>query len=766
MAKEDKKTINELARKLLEDHEERESDNILRAKNAIQFRIGNQWPEEVRRERENAYQDGGPRPCPVLDKTNQYIRQIVNEERQNKAAIRIRPVDDHADIKTAEIFNGIIRHIEDQSEAVEAYSTAGEHAIDGGFGYWRVLTDYYDDMSFDQDIRIKRISNRFSVALGPHTEVDGSDAMEGLIWEDMPRESFKEEFPKAKEVDFSASEKWADKDCIRVAEYYRCTLEKVKIHQMEDGSVITDEDYKELVSNMELYNDSILLFEDAPMVDIPEPENTRESLVRKIKWYKLTSAEILDEKDVVGRYIPIIKVIGNEVTLADGKAHLSGMIDTMMDPQRLHNYAHAGFIEQVALAPRAPWLAEEEQVEGFEQDYADANRKPISVLKYKMRMEDGHLVPPPQRTPPAGIAMGWQQMLQNTEQGISASVGMYGPSVGDMNGFSNERSGVALIEQKSQGAIGNFHFPDNLARSIQHTGRILLEWIPEYYDTARVIRIIGEDDTPEIVKIDPNLPESVNQEKDEFEREVGQIYNLSVGKYDVTVSTGPSYTAKRQEAADAQMNLLTLKPELTPILGDLVIKNMDWPGADKMAERLSVMLPPELQKLEQEGEIDPRVEAMMQMVEQKTQEIEMKAQELDKWEQRIIAESQIVSNDKVTVNASAKELTSSKKVFMADVKSEMARIELMGEKLTNDIERSTDNLINEIKNKTPEELELPDDQLAVALNNLADYQQQSADAIHQGVTASVERIAEMMSRPRTTKLQFDDNGEPVGTISE
>jgi len=530
--------------------------------------------------------------------------------------------------------------------------------------------------------------------------------------------------------------------------------------------VITDEDYKELVSNMELYNDSILLFEDAPMVDIPEPENTRESLVRKIKWYKLTSAEILDEKDVVGRYIPIIKVIGNEVTLADGKAHLSGMIDTMMDPQRLHNYAHAGFIEQVALAPRAPWLAEEEQVEGFEQDYADANRKPISVLKYKMRMEDGHLVPPPQRTPPAGIAMGWQQMLQNTEQGISASVGMYGPSVGDMQGFSNERSGVALIEQKSQGAIGNFHFPDNLARSIQHTGRILLEWIPEYYDTARVIRIIGEDDTPEIVKIDPNLPESVNQEKDEFEREVGQIYNLSVGKYDVTVSTGPSYTAKRQEAADAQMNLLTLKPELTPILGDLVIKNMDWPGADKMAERLSVMLPPELQKLEQEGEIDPRVEAMMQMVEQKTQEIEMKAQELDKWEQRIIAESQIVSNDKVTVNASAKELTSSKKVFMADVKSEMARIELMGEKLTNDIERSTDNLINEIKNKTPEELELPDDQLAVALNNLADYQQQSADAIHQGVTASVERIAEMMSRPRTTKLQFDDNGEPVGTISE
>ena len=188
--------IIQKAKDCLDKYQDRESDNIQRAEEAIRFRAGQQWPQAIKQDRENPNQDGGSRPCPVLDKTNQYVRQIINEERQNRAAIKIRPVDDVADPKVAEVFTGIIRHIEDASQALEAYTTGGEHAIDGGFGYWRLLTEYSDPMSFEQDIRIKRIPNRFSVALGPHTEPDGADATEALVWEDISEKQFKVEYPK------------------------------------------------------------------------------------------------------------------------------------------------------------------------------------------------------------------------------------------------------------------------------------------------------------------------------------------------------------------------------------------------------------------------------------------------------------------------------------------------------------------------------------------------------------------------------------------
>ena len=766
MKKEDKAVIKR-AQECLEKYKDRESDNIKRAEEAIKFRAGQQWPDAVRRDREDVSQEGGPRPCPVLDKTNQYVRQVINEERQNRAAIKIRPVDDYADPKTAEILNGIIRHIEDRSEAIEAYTTAGEHAIDGGFGYFRLLPEYCDHMSFEQDIRIKRIHNRFSVALGPHTEVDGSDAKEGLIWEDMSRDDFMKEFPKAKEVSFDSGD-WADKDTIRVAEYMQIKQEPAQIHLMPDGSVLTDEDYKQ---GQELFP------------DIPPPVKSRETMINKVKWYKITAEEVLDEKELPGSYIPIVKVTGNELIMPDGKTRLSGMIEAMMDPQRLHNYAHAGFIENVALAPRAPWIAAEDQVEGFEQDYADANRKNISVLRYKPVSEDGQPLPPPQRIQPAGISPGWQQMLMNTEQGISGAVGMYGSSVGDFSqsAMNPAVSGVALTEQKTQGIIGNFHFLDNLSRSIQHCGRILLEWIPVYYDTERVVRIIGEDGSEEMAKINPEMPMAVNPELDEYEREIGQIYNLNVGKYDVTVSTGPSYTAKRQEAVEAQIQVLQARPELMNLIGDIVFKNMDWPGAEQISERMKALLPPEIRDMEaQEGEVDPQVQAMMQQIEVMTQGLEQKAMELQQMEQQVMAEAAKNDSDNVKLSAMKKELAAERKAFMAEVKAEIADIQLTGEKLNNDILNATDDLVNELKLRSEpkempgteeesiveEEREMARDiAIQAALQNLAEYQAQSSEAIAQGINASLERITQLVAQPRITEIQYDEKGNPIGSIS-
>lgn len=740
----EKDPIIEKARKCLKDFEDREQDNISRAKVAIKFRAGEQWPTAIKQDRENPNQEGGPRPCPVLDKTNQYVRQVINEERQNRSAIKVRPVDDHADKKVAEVLTGIIRHIEDRSEAIEAYSMGGEHAIDGGFGYWRLLTEYDDPLSFDQDIRIKRIPNRFSVALGPHTEPDGSDCSEAVIWEDLPIDEFEEQYPKASLEGFEPDDAWKDRDTIRVAEYMTIERQPMTLFQLEDGQVVTEK----------------------PKAFIA----TRQSILNKVKWRKITGKEVLEEKDMPGSYIPVVKVVGNELTMPNGKIRLSGAIESMMDPQRLHNYAHAGFIENVGLAPRAPWLAEESQVEGYEEEYGRANRTNLAVLKYKASVdESGKPIPPPQRIPPAGLATGWDRMLQHTEHGIEGSIGMYGPSVGAQ---SQEKSGIALQEQKSQGMVGNYHFPDNLARSIQHTGKILIEWIPKIYDTERVARMLGEDGDQELVYLNPDQEQAIVPQFDQMGQEIGSIYNINVGKYDVTVSTGPSYTAKRQEAAQNQIMMVQAQPELMGIIGDLMLKNMDWPESDKIAERLATMLPPEIKELENDGPIDPKVRMAMQQIEQTSQMIEEKAQALQGFEQEVNQKAQEVGADKTEVSALRKELAAERKVFQANVREEMAKLELFGTKLVDQIEDITDPIaqqLTEASNKQePTEDEEPeeDNESQEILKAIAELTVKGQTQMIETVMQAMERISQSINAPRQVTLQTDAEGNPVSSTSQ
>lgn len=678
--------IIKAARECLEKFQDRESDNIRRAEEAIRFRSGEQWPDPIRRERENPQQDGGPRPCPVLDKTNQYVRQVINEERQNRAAIRVRPVDDGSDKLVAEVLTGIVRHIEDASNALDAYTTAGEHAIDGGFGYFRILTEYTDDLSFDQDIRIKRIPNRFSVALGPHTEPDGSDAKEAVIWEDIPLDAFKAQYPKAKLDGFEDGDMWADKETIRVAEYMCIKPESVTIHQMDDGNILINEELQQI---------------QAQFGDI-KPVQSRTTSINRVYWYKITGQEVLDEKPMIGKYIPVIKVIGNELVMPDGKIRLSGMIEAMMDPQRLHNYAHAGFIEHVALAPRAPWVAAKEATKGYEQDYADANRRNITLLSFNHLDEAGNPLPMPQRTPPAGISPGWQQMLANTEHGVEGAAGMYGPSVG---ATSQEKSGIALREQKSQGMVGNFHFPDNLARSIQHCGRILVNWIPKVYDTERVARILGEDGKTESVYLNPDQEMPVMPKMDMMGKKIGMIYNLNIGKYDVVVSTGPSYSSKRQEAFDIQTQIIQARPDLMNIIGDLVFSNMDAPGADKISERLKKLLPPPLQEVEGAPAPDPRMQAMMQQIEQAAQEIAQRGQIVAQAQQELETKAQEVNASETEVKAAADKLVAERKVFMAEANAKMLQIENTGLKIMQQINTAAEEAKSETMESRIEAIE-------------------------------------------------------------
>lgn len=555
----------------------------------IDFSAGNQWPEEAK----NARKD---RVCLTVDKCSQYIRQVVNDSRQNRPSIKVRPVDSIADVKTAEVLQGLTRHIESRSNADVAYDTAIESSARCGTGYFRILTEYIHDNSFDQEIVIKRVRNPLSILIDPFCkEPDGSDMTFAFVVEDMSCDTFEEMYPNAEEDGFDADESlfgWKTEESIRVVEYWWIEEENRKLHKLEDGSIVDDD----LLNKAKEAGFSVVVIE------------TRNIPKRTVKFAKANGKEWLeDPREWPGRWIPILPVYGNEID-NEGKVIHSGLIRGAKDAQRLYNYSRSAFAERVALTPKSPWVAAEGQVEDYRNEWETANTENHSVLRYRPVDISGHPVPPPQRQSAADVPVGFAQDMQLSEHDIQASMGMYAASLGAP---SNERSGKAIMARQREGDVGTFHYHDNLNRSIRHAGRIIIDLAPKIYDTKRVVRIIGEDGTIEQVMLDPN------QERPAINNGIRNIYNIGVGNYDVDIDTGPSYTTKRQESAEAMMEIVRAMPQLMQVMGDLLVKNMDWPGADEMANRLKLMLPPQiLQEENKKAGLDPKVQQVVQQAQQ------------------------------------------------------------------------------------------------------------------------------------------------------
>ena len=480
-----------------------------------------QWDANIRREREN--DPNGARPCLTIDKINQYIVQVVNDMRQNRPAIKVRPVDDAADVETAKVFQGLIRHIEDQSSAPVAYETAGEWAVKVGLGYFRITTEYDNDETSNQNIVVKRVPNAFNVYLGPHDMPDGSDAEYGFIFEDMPLDDFKRKYPgkKTAKEDFEDTGDalaWRQENTIRVCEYFYADYEKIPETDLADGS-------KRSVSK------------------------------RTIKWCKLTGAEIIDSRDWVGKYVPIVEVVGRE-SFVKGKRVLWGLVRPAKDSLRMNNYWMSAITEKIGLAPKVPFIGAEGQFEGRENEWKNANRENRAYLQYKAIDVNGNALPPPQRVAPAPVEAAMIQMTALIERDVKASLGMYKSAVGDSE---SQQSGRAILALQRESDTGTLHFADNLNRSIRHAGRIIIDLIPKIYDTRRVVRILGEDGDSQPATVDPSRRQAVTKIQG-MDGKVQSIYNLGVGTYDVTVTTGPSYNTKRMEAAEAMLKITEGKP--------------------------------------------------------------------------------------------------------------------------------------------------------------------------------------------------------------
>lgn len=556
-----------------------EADDREEALEDLLFAKGEQWPADIKAVREKQ-----KRPCVTVNRVQQMVKQVVNDMRQNRAGIKVRPAGDGASKEVAEIYSGLIRQIEASSNAPDHYISAGEGAVMIGRGHFRILPQYEED-SFDQCLIIERIRNHFSVVMDPNSKKpDGSDHKWAFITDEMPRDEFDAEFPDAiGEFDAASvgdsSNAWITKDYVRVAEYYALETEDDVLYALADGSTAKR---SELPA--------------AP----PDELVLKSRKIKKTKcvWRKIISTKILETTSWDIKHIPVFCVNGEEYDI-EGKLHRMGIVRHAKDPQRIYNYSRTAVVEQIALAPKAPYVIAAGQVEGFERYWETANTENHSYLPYKPTTVAGQAAPAPQRQAFAGVPAGSMADLSLASDEIKAVTGIYDAALGNK---SNETSGKAIMARQREADNATYHYVDAFNRAIKLCGKVLAEFIPIIYDTQRIVRVLGEDGKEKVVKIN------------EYDAAAGYKRNdLAMGKYEADISSGPSYETKRIEAVNSMTSFMQAVPNAAPLLADLIAKNMDWPGAEQIAKRLASMLPPEVAKAEADGDdFSPAIVAHIQ----------------------------------------------------------------------------------------------------------------------------------------------------------
>ena len=589
-----------------------------------------QWPADVLATRGSVQgQTINARPCLTINKLPQHVRQVTNEQRQNRPTGKVIPADDKADVAVAEIFDGMVRHIEYISDADVAYDTACDNQVTYGEGYIRLLTEYCREDSFDQDLKIGRVRNSFSVYMDPTIQDPcGSDANWCFLTEDLTKDEYERMFPNASPVSSMMSQgvgdqslsQWLSEDTVRIAEYFYIEHKSAKLN---------------------LYPDNVTAIDGTPQdkqlkLMFQKPIRSRNVDKKQVKWLKTNGFEVLQEQDWAGKWIPVIRVVGNEWEV-DGQLYVSGLVRNAKDAQRMYNYWVSQEAEMLALAPKAPFIGYGGQFEGYENQWKTANTTNWPYLEVNPDVTDGagSALPLPQRAAPPLAQTGLIQAKMGASDDIKSTTGQYDSSLG---AASNERSGRAILAREKQGDTGTYHYVDNLSRAIRYVTRQLVDIIPKIYDTERVARIVGLDGEVGMVKVNPQQPEPVKSIVDQTGIVMEKVYNLSVGVYDVCVTTGPGYMTKRQEALDAMSMLLQSNPDLWKVAGDLFIKNMDWPGAQEMAARFAKIIDPKVMEGEDQSpemqQAKQQIEAMTQHMQQmegmlKRVEQSMEAQQLD-----------------------------------------------------------------------------------------------------------------------------------------
>lgn len=571
--KESREQLSEAINAERENHEEALDD--------LRNLIGDQWDATLKAQRESEQ-----RPCITVNKLAQFVRQVTGDIRQLNPAINVSGSDINSSREVADIFEGLIRDIQVKSDASSTYEAAAEGAASCGMGYFRILTDYETPESFNQEIKIRRIFNPFSVYFDPEArDPTRRDADWVFITDQMEAEDFSEAYPKAGAVSVETSTadtiyNWRHGSTVTIAEKFWIERKKATLHLMADGSTALD-----------------------PVGPVNSVQ-TRETHIPIVKWAKISGNDILEgPREFAATMLPVIAVMGEEIHMGE-RTYRSSVIRFAKEPQRIYNYLSSAEAEVVALQPKSPFMVTPKQIAGVESMWVTANTANRPYLVYT---PDAMAPGAPQRIQPPVSSQGLQVGLAKASDDMKATTGIYDASLGQR---SQETSGVAIRQRQMESDVSTSIYSDNMGKAVEQCGRVLLDMIPRIYDTARTMRIIGDDQKEKMVQV--NQPVMINSQE-------LLMNNLSAGKYDIRVSVGPNYSTKRQEAAEKMMELTRADPTLIQKAGDIMVRSMDFPSADLLAERLEKMLPPELRP--QQDQPDPQAQQAqaMQMQAQQAQ---------------------------------------------------------------------------------------------------------------------------------------------------
>ena len=615
-----------------------------------------QWNDNISAGRRDA-----KRPALTVNKTRIHCLQIINDARQNPAQIRINPVSDDASYEAAQIFEGIIRHIEYISNAQQAYANATYCQVMGGIGYWRVLVDYAHDDTFDQEIFIRRIPDPTSVYMDPDMQqADGSDAKWAFIFYECTREEYQEEYGESEDPDdanlnnlalSSGTERTnrpADDKHVQLVEYYRVAEKNDKLVQLPRTALqfFPADIAQSLAQSLGPDDGPIVresLLPDGMLKELKRigvmPIAERDVAEPKVEYFKIADDKIIERKDWPGKYIPIVRVPCEEIVI-EGKLDWVSHVRHLRDPQRLYNWYTSQAAEFVALQTKAPFIATAEAVEDHIGDWERANLENKAVLLYKGKDEQNQPIPPPERSQPPAMAPAYIEGLKISQAEMMMATGQYQAVMGEP---SNETSGKAINARQRQGDNATYHVIDRLAAAQRFTGRICLDLIPKVYENERILMILGEDGSQTQVHLDPNAPFSAQTSPDPNApppqpsmkgqvdpdqaraQAMRTIFNPNVGRYAVMADVGPAYATKRQEAFQAFSQILGQNNAAFAVMGDFWAKNADFPGADELAARLKQGLPPQYQS----GAPNPQVMQLQAQLQHTTQQAQQLLQKAD-----------------------------------------------------------------------------------------------------------------------------------------
>lgn len=557
---------------------ERDRENIDLAYEDLEFLEGDQWPADAVTARESE-----KRPVQTFNRMPQFVRQITGDMRLAKPAIKVVPVDSGSDKEIARIRAGLIRYVENRSDAQHAYYHGADQQVAAGIGHWRVIKEYADDTTFNQELRVVSVDDGISVIWDPDAILPNKeDAQYCFVPVDMSRERYKERWPDNPISDFADDTKaiaggWMGSDFVRVCEYW-CKEPSTRILALlPSGGIddITDDDAKAAAHK-------------AKGIRVEKRESY------KVCRYLISFGGILEGPvDWPGRFIPIVRCPGEETRIGR-KTKRRGIIRFAKDAQRAYNYGRSTQTEITSLQPKAPFIGTEKNFQQYDDYWSQANVKAFPYLPYTPDPLNGNI--PPQRVSPPLSSQGVNENVALAADDMKAVIGIYDAALGQR---SNETSGKAIQARDRQSDVGSFVYQDNWSRAIRHTATILNDLIPHVYDAERSIRILGEDGKEELIELNKAVPGDGMEETEQV------LNDITIGAYDVVFQPGPSFSTRREEAREGMTNFMQAAPQAAPLILDLVADAQDWPNADKIGKRLESMLPPEVKAREAQERGEP-----------------------------------------------------------------------------------------------------------------------------------------------------------------